>query len=135
SSIDSGITPPEGPPVWTALNFLPPGIPPPILKMISRRVIPMGTSTSPVLLTLPTREKILVPLLPSVPMPVNHAAPLLMMWGTLAQVSTLFRQDGLPHSPFSEVWMYFDRGSPTCPSMALIRALDSPETKAPAPRW
>ena len=26
----SGITPPEGPPVWTALNFFPSGMPPPI---------------------------------------------------------------------------------------------------------
>src|SRR5574341_267357 len=29
SRYSAGIHPPDGPPVWTALNFLPPGIPPP----------------------------------------------------------------------------------------------------------
>ncbi len=128
------MTPPEGPPVCTALNDFPSGTPPPILKMMSRSGIPIETSTSPVFLTLPTREKILVPLLPSVPIPRNQSAPLSMIWGTVAQVSTLFRQEGLPQSPFSDVCTYLGRGSPTRPSMALIRALDSPETKAPAPR-
>ena len=60
--------PPEGPPVCTALNRLPFGIPPPMVKMMSRRLMPMGTSTRPVLLILPTSEKIFVPLLFSVPM-------------------------------------------------------------------
>jgi hypothetical protein len=101
---------------------------------MSRSVIPIGTSTRPVLLTLPTREKILVPLLPSVPMLRNQSAPRLTMKGTLAQVSTLFRHVGFPQRPFSEVWMYFGLGSPTCPSIAFIRAVDSPETNAPAPR-
>ena len=64
SSSDSGRQPPEGPPVCTALNVLPPGMPPPISKTISRRVIPMGTSTRPVLFTLPTSENTLVPELP-----------------------------------------------------------------------
>src|SRR5450759_3186248 len=63
SNCSSGIHPPDGPPVCTALNFLPPGIPPPILKIISLRVVPMGTSTRPVLVIFPTRENILVPLL------------------------------------------------------------------------
>ena len=63
----------------------------------------MGTSTSPVLLTLPTKENILVPLLPPqglwetspVPMRVNHSAPRLMISGMFAQVSTLLSVDGL----------------------------------------
>ncbi len=55
----------------------------------------MGTSTRPVLFTLPTREKILVPLLFSVPMLLNHSAPFSMISGTVAQVSTLFRLVGL----------------------------------------
>ena len=59
--------PPEGPPVWAALKCFPPGIPPPISKMIRSSVMPMGTSTRPVLLILPARAKILVPLLFSVP--------------------------------------------------------------------
>ena len=68
-------------------------------KMISRSVMPIGTSTSPVLRTLPTREKTFVPLLPSVPMLRNQSTPLLMISGTLAQVSTLLRLDGLSQSP------------------------------------
>ena len=59
----------------------------------------MGTSTRPVLFILPTREKILVPLLPSVPIEVNQSAPLLMIRGTLAQVSTLFKLLGLLPEP------------------------------------
>ncbi len=54
--------PPEGPPVWAALNFLPFGMPPPISSTISRRVVPMGISTRPVLWILPPRAKTLVPL-------------------------------------------------------------------------
>ena len=60
--------PPEGPPVCTALNCLPSGMPPPISKMISRSVIPIGTSISPVFCTRPASAKTLVPLLFSVPM-------------------------------------------------------------------
>ena len=71
----AGMQPPEGPPVWAALNFLPPGMPPPISSTISRRVVPMGTSTRPVLLILPPRANTLVPLLFSVPMEANQSAP------------------------------------------------------------
>src|SRR4030042_1194668 len=102
--------------------------------MISLRLIPIGTSTSPVLFTLPTKANILVPLLPAVPMLVNHFAPLFTMRGTLAQVSTLFRLLGYPLTPLTAVWMYFGLGSPTFPSRAVIKALDSPDTKHPAPR-
>ena len=59
----------------------------------------MGTSTSPVLLILPTREKIFVPLLVAVPRPANQAAPRRMIEGTLAQVSTLLITVGRPQSP------------------------------------
>ncbi len=55
----------------------------------------MGTSTKPVLFIFPTKEKILVPLLFSVPMPAYQAEPLLMISGTLAQVSTLLSVVGL----------------------------------------
>src|SRR4030042_4494408 len=48
-----GIQPPDGPPVCTALNFLFCKIPPPISTTLSRKVIPMGTSTRPVFLPLP----------------------------------------------------------------------------------
>ena len=59
----------------------------------------MGTSTRPVLLILPTREKIFVPLLVSVPRPENHSAPRRMMLGTVAQVSTLLMTVGFPQKP------------------------------------
>ena len=91
--------PPEGPPICTALNFLPSGMPPPMSKMTSRRVVPMGTSTRPVFTTLPVRAKVLVPGLASVPMPLYHPAPCRMMPGTLANVSTLLSTVGLPHRP------------------------------------
>src|SRR4030042_3976707 len=96
SRYSSGIHPPDGPPVCTALNFLPLGMPPPMSKTISRRLMPMGTSTRPVLRISPTRGKTLVPLQLSVPTEANQAAPLLMMCGTLAQVSTLLMLVGLP---------------------------------------
>ena len=71
----AGMQPPEGPPVWAALNFLPPVMPPPISSTISRRVVPMGTSTRPVCLILPPRANTLVPGLFSVPMLRNQSAP------------------------------------------------------------
>src|SRR5512137_204554 len=100
---------------------------------MSARLMPMGTSTRPVLLTLPTREKILVPLLLSVPREENQSLPQLIMRGTLAQVSTLLSRLGRFHTPHSEVWRYLGLGSPTFPSRAFMRAVDSPDTKAPAP--
>ena len=76
--------PPEGPPVCTALKALPSLTPPPMVSMISRRVIPMGTSTSPVFSILPTRLKTLVPLLSGVPNLENQVAPFKMIAGTFA---------------------------------------------------
>ena len=89
--------PPEGPPVCTALIVPPSGAPPPISSTICRRVVPIGTSTRPVLRILPARAKTLVPLLFSVPMPANQSAPLRMIGGTLAKVSTLLISVG--HAP------------------------------------
>ena len=99
---DAGRQPPDGPPVWTALNARPRGMPPPMSKMISRSEIPIGTSMRPVLFTFPTSENTFVPELPfhafsltsPVPIDVNHSAPRLMMSGTFAQVSTLLRLVG-----------------------------------------
>ena len=116
-----------------ALNFLLFGIPPPISNMISRKDIPMGISISPVFVTLPTREKIFVPLLPAVPILLYHSAPRLIIIGILAHVSTLFRLVGRLYSPLSTVWMCFVLGSPLFPSKDCMRAVDSPQTKAPPP--
>ena len=65
--------PPDGPPVCTALIVPPSGAPPPISSTISRSVVPIGTSTSPVLRILPARAKTLVPLLFSVPIAANQS--------------------------------------------------------------
>ena len=67
--------PPEGPPIWTALNFFPLGMPPPTSNTMSRRGVPMGTSIRPVLHTLPVRANALVPGLSGVPIPRYHSAP------------------------------------------------------------
>src|SRR5690348_16335220 len=93
--------PPEGPPVCTALILRPSGAPPPISSTILRRVVPIGTSISPVLLIFPANAKTLVPLLFSVPMPLNHSAPLRMIVGTFAKVSTLLIRVGEPYKPLS----------------------------------
>src|ERR1039457_7152477 len=129
----SGMQPPDGPPVCTALHFLPSGIPPPISLTTSRSVIPMGTSISPVLVTRPARANTLVPLLFSVPIPANQAAPLRTMGATLANVSTLLMRVGLSHRPDSAGYGGRGRGVPRFPSMEAIRAVSSPHPNAPAP--
>src|SRR5579863_1923433 len=93
--------PPEGPPVWTALILPPSGAPPPISCTIVRKGVPMGTSIRPVLVILPARANTLVPLLFSVPIPANHAAPLRAIAGTLAKVSTLLMSVGELYKPLS----------------------------------
>ena len=54
----------------------------------------MGTSIRPTLVILPARAKTLVPLLVAVPMEENQSAPLTMMAGMLAKVSTLLTMVG-----------------------------------------
>ena len=109
-------------------------MPPPMSYTTSRSVVPMGTSIRPVLTTLPVSAKALVPGLPSVPTERNQAAPFLMMSGTLAKVSTLLRQVGLPKRPLSTLRGGLVRGMPRLPSMEAVMAEPSPQTKAPAPR-
>jgi len=93
--------PPEGPPVWAALNCLPPGMPPPMSKMISRSVIPIGTSMRPVRAILPASAKTLVPFDFSVPTAAKALAPPETMAGTLAKVSTLLMRVGIPPRPLT----------------------------------
>lgn len=97
------VAPPEGPPICTALNFLPFGMPPPMSKTTSRMVVPIGTSIRPVLTTLPVRAKAFVPGLFSVPMLWYQSTPFLMISGTLANVSTLLSTVGSAHRPCSMV--------------------------------
>ena len=129
----SGTHPPEGPPSWTALNFFPFGTPPPISYIMVRRVVPMGTSTSPMLLTSPESAKTLVPLLLSVPILAYHFPPFCIIWGMLARVSTLFKIVGFSHRPLCAGNGGRGRGIPRLPSIDLISAVSSPQTNAPAP--
>ncbi len=101
--------------------------------MISFRVVPMATSTRPVLRTFPERANTFVPLLPAVPRELNHSAPFLTMSGTLARVSTLFIAVGLPKRPDTAGYGGLGLGMPRLPSMLCMRAVSSPHTKAPAP--
>ena len=134
SNRPAGMQPPDGPPVCTALIRALPTGPPPMSLTIRSMVMPMGTSTRPVFLILPTRLKILVPVFPLVPTRANCSAPSEMMTGMLAHVSTLLMAVGLPSMPFSTGNGGRWRGSPILPSMDRIRAVSSPQTKAPAPR-
>src|SRR4030067_1889521 len=97
-------------------------MPPPIPSPISRKEMPIGTSTWPVLLMLPTSEKILGPLLPPVPVVRYQSEPRFTMKGTLAQVSTLFRFVGLSYSPRSDMCTYLGIGSPGPPPAGRARS-------------
>src|SRR3974390_2641950 len=120
--------PPEGPPVWTALILPPSGAPPPISSTILRREVPMGTSIRPVLVILPARANTFVPLLFSVPIPANHAAPLRTIGATFAKVSTLLINVGQPQRPLSAGNGGRGRGVPRLPSTDIIKAVSSPQT-------
>ena len=85
----------------------------------------------PVFTTLPVSAKALVPGLVLVPMERYQSTPLRMMRGTLAKVSTLFSTVGSAQRPCSMV----RGGLPRLPSMEAVRALPSPQTKAPAPMF
>ena len=115
------------------MNFLPLGIPPPISSTTSRNVVPIGTSTSPVLCILPPKANTLVPFDFSVPILANHSAPFKIILGTLAQVSTLFRIVGFWNKPFNAGNGGRGLGSPRLPSIDVISAVSSPHTNAPAP--
>ena len=67
SASSAGMQPPEGPPICTALSFLPSLMPPQMSKMTLRIEMPIGTSTRPPRLILPAMAKTLVPLLLAVP--------------------------------------------------------------------
>ena len=95
----------------------------------------MGTSMRPVFTTLPVSAKALVPGLVLVPMERYQSTPLRMMRGTLAKVSTLFSTVGSAQRPCSMVRGGLTRGMPRLPSMEAVRALPSPQTKAPAPMF
>jgi len=86
-------------------------------KIISRKVVPIGTSMSPELFILPVRANTFVPLDLSVPMEENQLAPRVRTTGTLARVSTLLITVGLPQSPFIAGNGGFGLGIPRFPSI------------------
>ena len=71
-------------------------------KIISRSVIPIGTSIRPGLTTFPPTAKVFVPLDFSVPMLAYQAAPFKIICGTTEYVSTLLLLLGLSHTPLTE---------------------------------
>ena len=94
----------------------------------------MGTSTRPVFSTRPASANTFVPLLFSVPMFAYHSPPLRIIGAMLANVSTLLIRVGWPNSPSRAGYGGLGRGVPRFPSTDAIRAVSSPQTKAPAPR-
>ena len=103
-------------------------------KMISRSVVPIGTSMRPELLTLPVRAKTFVPFVVAVPILENQSAPLLMMTGMFASVSTLLMTVGRPQRPLTAGNGGRGLGMPRLPSIDWRSAVSSPQTNAPAPK-
>ena len=66
-------------------------------------------------------------------MEAYQAPPLRMMIGMVARVSTLFRTVGFSQRPAIAGNGGRGRGSPRLPSTERMRAVSSPQTKAPAP--
>ena len=124
--------PPDGPPICTALNFLSFLMPPPISKITFLMGSPMGTSTRPPLLILPARANTLVPLLFSVPRAAKASPPLAMMkgrWQSLYVVDIC----GFTPGAFLCGKGGLSMGIASSPQGDAMRAVSSPQTKAPAP--
>ena len=77
-------------------------------------VMPMGTSTSPVLLTLPTRENTFVPLDPLVPKPAYHDDPFSMIIGHVVPGLHVVEHRRLVIQPF------FNGADVLCPRFAHL---------------
>ncbi len=131
--------PPDGPPIWTALNPSLAGLPssavmPPATPYtISRSVEPRGISISPVFTTCPVTAKVLVPGEKEVPIFRKESMPDDTIRGTVERVSTLLIIVGFPQRPLLEGKGGLGRGMPLLPSIEAISAVSSPHTKAPAP--
>src|ERR1019366_2338152 len=123
-----GMHPPDAPPVCTALIFAPSGAPPPISSTICLRGVPIGTSIRPVLAILPASANTFVPLLLPVPMAAYQSAPLRMIGGMFARVSTLLISVGQPQRPLSAGKGGRGRGGPRLPSIEAMRVVSSPQT-------
>ena len=126
--------PPDGPPVCTALILPPSGAPPPISSTICRSVVPIGTSTRPVLRILPASAKTFVPLLFSVPIAANQSAPVADDRRDVGEgLDVVDQRRDCPRGPPRPGYGGRGRGVPRWPSIEAISAVSSPQTNAPAP--
>ena len=123
-----GMTGTEQPPGMIPLRFCqPPLIPPQCFSKSSCNGIDISSSITQGLLTCPEMQYTLVPWFLSRPKPANHLAPLRMIVGATATVSTLATVEGHPKSPTSAGNGGFKRGLPCLPSRDSMRAVSSPQ--------
>ena len=105
----------------------PPLTPPQCFSMSSCREIDISSSTTHGLLTCPEIQNSFVPEFLSLPNASNHEAPLRMMVGATATVSTFATVVGRPKRPTSAGKGGFKRGLPCLPSRDSIKAVSSPQ--------
>lgn len=111
----------------------PPITPPQCLSMSYLSGIDISYSTVQGLLTWPEMQNNFVPLLLGLPKEENQEAPLLIIVGQTATVSTFVTVVGQLNTPLFAGNGGFNLGFPGFPSMLSIKPVYSPQIYAPAP--